>query len=349
MIFLLDIFTNKSVSYGEQTFSVFDFVSNKDQYNSFNTMCNYIDKNILDNMIVFIDDERIESYGYGCIDEFFQLLKKIDLRRKNVIFIVVTEVFLNLAKKYNIKNVIHEPHLEVINFYFGLYRIKNKLVGYTSENVPFVCLNGLMNPLRLKTILKLDEYDLLEQGYVTAFTQSFTNIPNHIRQKIKYDKSFESFYYKDRYKEDKNLINLIYIDRYIPGNIFLTIESFNNFDVAKSLRPLYTEKTLSPFLLRRLPLIIGMKNIIKRLEDEGFDMFTDLIDYEYDSIDPINIDEKVNLCISKNIKILQGNNFYSNADLNSRLDYNKNYVYSWLNSKVESIESNIKNILDTFI
>ncbi len=349
MLNFFDLSTKKSILYKGRTFNVFDFVSSRSNYNTFSEMCEYFKDIIEDNTIVFVDDEKLESFGYHCVDDFIRLLKKIDEEKKNLLYVFVTETLFNLSKSYEIKNSIHEPHLEILNSYYILIKYRKYLVDNCNDNYPYVSLNGLVNPLRIELLEVLEKYHLLEHGYVTAFSKSFVKINDKIRNKLKYDKVFESYYYNQKYSSTKNLINLLYINKHIPGNIFLTVESFNSTDVDKSLRPLYTEKTLTPFLLKRIPLILGFKNIMKTIKSEGFDIFEDYINYDYDAVDPKEFKNKVNLCVEKNINVLNGQNKIKKDDINLRLEYNKNHIFNWLKTKVNNTELLISNKLDTFI
>ena len=241
--------------------------------------------------------------------------------------------------------------MEVINFYYGSFIIRKSLMGNKIKDVSYCSLNGTRNQVRELLLYKLNEYGLLSEGYVTACGQFFLDLNDDVKTYISEDKFFDKFYYDEdhKYYQDKNLVNILYIDKHIPGNIFLTVESFNYDQVEKSLRPLYTEKTSTPFLTKRIPLIIGYKDIINNLRDDGFDMFDDIIEYEYDEIDHMDYQKKVDLCIKNNAHILKSNNFYEDFEIDKRLEYNKAHYNIWVESKILNLESNIEEKLKLFV
>lgn len=356
---LFKILTSEEVKWNQKSIKIFDMlryssnISNtfeEDKDNYIQNLCLFFDKKIENNTIFFIDDEKFEQQ-YDSIEVFFKFIKTIDSKNKNIIYIVKTKIFADYFEKYEIKNYIFEPLLEVINFYYGSFRIRKSLINNKVKDVSFCSLNGTRNQVREFLLYKLNEYGLLNIGHVTACKQFFLNLDEEIKEHVKEDKFFDKFYYDEehKYHQDKNLVNILYIDKHVPGNIFLTVESFNYNKVEESLRPLYTEKTSTPFLTKRIPLIIGYKNIINNLKNDGFDMFDDIIDYEYDSIDPINYQEKINLCIKNNLGILKDNDFYDNIDINKRLEYNKNHYNKWIEDKILNLEFNIENKLNLFV
>jgi hypothetical protein len=58
-----------------------------------------------------------------------------------------------------------------------------------------------------------------------------------------------------------------------------------------------TEKTIKPFLFYQIPIIISQKDIMKSLKNLGFDLFDDLIDLKFDSMEsPI---ERIELAVKE--------------------------------------------------
>jgi hypothetical protein len=82
---------------------------------------------------------------------------------------------------------------------------------------------------------------------------------------------------------------------------------------------------------------------------DGFDMFDDIIDYEYDKIDHMDYQKKVDLCIKNNSHILKHNNFYDNPEIDERLEYNKKHYNVWVENKILNFESNIEEKLKLFV
>lgn len=356
---LFKILTSERVEYDKKSIKIFDMlrysshISNileSDKNNYIKNMCLFLGKKISNNTIFFIDDEKFEQQ-YEKLEVFFEFIKRIDAKNKNIIYIVKTQIFADYFEKYGIKNYIFEPLLEVINFYYGSFRIRKSLVGDKIKDVSFCSLNGTKNQVREFLLYRLNDYNLLPEGYVTACGQFFLDLNGEVKNHIFEDKFFDKFYYDEghKYYQDKNLVNILYIDKNIPGNIFLTVESFNYDKIEESLRPLYTEKTSTPFLTKRLPLIIGYMNIIENLKMDGFDMFDDIIDYEYDKIDHMDYQKKVDLCIKNNSHILKHNNFYDNPEIDERLEYNKKHYNVWVENKILNFESNIEEKLKLFV
>ena len=74
-----------------------------------------------------------------------------------------------------------------------------------------------------------------------------------------------------------------------------------------------------------------------------------LIDYEYDKIDHMDYQKKVDLCIKNNSHILKHNNFYDNPEIDERLEYNKKHYNVWVENKILNFESNIEEKLKLFV
>ena len=56
-------------------------------------------------------------------------------------------------------------------------------------------------------------------------------------------------------------------------------------DLSKYDITTFTEKTLKPFLARQIPLFIGPPKLERELRKLGFDLFDDIVDYSFESID----------------------------------------------------------------
>ena len=56
-------------------------------------------------------------------------------------------------------------------------------------------------------------------------------------------------------------------------------------ETSHNLMRFMTEKSVKPFYNLQLPIILGYTNIIQHLRDLGFDMFDDIIDHSYDTVE----------------------------------------------------------------
>ena len=199
----------------------------------------------------------------------------------------------------------------------------------------FVCLNGLIKPHRIATVIEIYERGLNKFGNC----------------------SLGSLIYEPTNKKAKELIPTKYKDM-IPlliDNQFNTFETFNrffnygamgslkiisaivnvvtetNFDYSlcngyleDQFTPVITEKSIKPFVWKQIPIFICPKDNLLFLRKLGFDLFDDVIDHTYDSQeDGI---KRINMAIDQLEKICQYDlNYWDKFREENKHRFDKNY------------------------
>ena len=196
--------------------------------------------------------------------------------------------------------------------------------------------------------------NLIDEGYITATTFAYYSE----YKKFFKDLEFVDFYQtpRNRYFEENNtkidniqcslnLKNAFHIAENIPGKVFITVETEQErmFHTSNSVwGALISEKSLMPFLTKRIPLIIGSTPyVIKLLRDKGFDVFDDVIDHSYD-LEPEYF-KRLKLAIDLNKEnILNVNKIQTYKE---RLEYNHNFLITdFYQNEVDELKQFLKTV-----
>lgn len=162
-----------------------------------------------------------------------------------------------------------------------LLGVQAPFAAHYHDHTAFVSLNRRPNEERRYMLKVLHEFDLIKHGYVTDNSISnvryhgvrYTNNLAHIRP-IYPETLQEKFQGIDC---SSNFLNCVYINQNIPGNVVLQCNTVLDFYYP-------TEKWIQAFLLRRIPLTLACSGFVQRMRDMGFDVYDDLIDHSYDSV-----------------------------------------------------------------
>ena len=353
-----------------QSCTVFDCWNNRVELNGIMFYFSRNHKELIENnqyTIVCFDDEVFESQK-GKIEKFFYRFDKnfCDLIDKTI-FIFKTERLFNKVKNTKIKKILF-PYFDIMEDIISIKKLGKYPDNVSlNDNIFFFSLNGTYNNLRKKLLLTLFKFDLFENGYVTCHlnkkissnsTVEFKKVPSFILKKTRKDEFAEKIYFKTKKPCDRlfyeienipctlNLKNYFHISKNIPGSVYLGVESFSNVDFYNSLR-CPSDKTILPFICKRLPLILGEYQLIYTLRNYGFDMFDDILDHSHDDIKIENFEEKVIKCVTNNYNILKKNNFIQNNEINSRLKYNQNHLVNiWYKKVLGEFIEDIKQFIN---
>ena len=88
---------------------------------------------------------------------------------------------------------------------------------------------------------------------------------------------------------------------------------------------LYSEKTLLAFLSHQIPIMIGTPRLVEKLRLQGFDMFDDIVDHEYDLAPN---DRRVEIALESNKPVISVQ--YNTSPLLSRLRANRELALNTL-------------------
>ena len=229
-------------------------------------------------------------------------------RRCNLVFIVG-----NYADVDNLRRITGVEDIEVIPYktawfdiaYTRLSKAHNADTfyrnNYTFDKL-FISLNNRIRDYRTHFVDTLFKYDL--DGYV-----SFLQIDENTKKQFQYWKNprILELQIKERNNINKYLYKLP--NQWYRAPIHLISETFNtplpNGDIDIS------EKTTYPLLLGKPFLVAGPVDFHKHLGDLGFELYTEIFDYSFDSIE--NYEQRVDAML-RMVSELQYESYYELYD-----------------------------------
>ena len=125
-------------------------------------------------------------------------------------------------------------------------------------------------------------------------------------------------------ENDDNFIALDYIYGSTAVNIVTETQFFQHTGIV-------TEKTFHAWMAEQIPIVIGHKGIVEHCRQMGFDMFDDLVDNSYDTVDGAN---RITAAIERNQYLIQGK--IDLAPYKQRLQRNREYVLWGLIDKMQA-------------
>lgn len=257
-------------------------------------------------------------------------------------FILITNCNLDLSNYFDYLTHLQTNHLLSWNTETYSNNISNQQKIYNYINTPkhkiFLSLNKNTTqdrPHRLRLLCWYLENKLIENGYVSSLLlperkddvfksshkeiQMLENYYDEFIQKSPmildwngYDDSELSAKYDTSYLYNETLFSIVTETSYTNTRIFITEKT------PKSIRNLH------PFL------ILGDWNIHKKLEELGFKLYHDLIDYSFDSIKDNDL------------------RFIKFTEEVSRLIKNKDIIYEWYKSNKDKLIYNYEHLIKTF-
>jgi hypothetical protein len=129
------------------------------------------------------------------------------------------------------------------------------------------------------------------------------------------------------------LKNLFYLNNNFKALTHLVVET--------SMYEWCTEKSFQAFFCKRIPLTIGRKNINQYLRNQGFDMFDDIVNYQFDSID--DEDLRIKTAIKDNRDLLTKTEI---KNINQRLDKNREFLLTvWPSKYINNLIDQINQLI----
>jgi hypothetical protein len=180
-----------------------------------------------------------------------------------------------------------------------------------------------------------DQKQLLKHGFVTA--NDFSHYNSH---PLLYQDTFgTNTDTRGGVSVSSNLENLFYISENIPGMISIQVETFTTDDYFKSC---LTEKSMTALATQQIPIIVGPNaGLVDQIEKEGFDVFRDIINHDYDR--EKDYYARLKSAININLEVLSGNQKI--PDIGDRLKSNQRYLFGqWTDDTL----SKLKNVLTNF-
>jgi hypothetical protein len=286
------------------------------------------------------------------LEEFIPSLKDICSKKVNGIYtnyicfyspMLPNCEFLNLEKEYHNFVYYHQPLIAFgqIPGHIDVELIQPIEMKHTKN---YCCLINRSTPVRRQLFNFLQEKNLLESGYVSYRNVNRANVANNDHFLSKPYKNFKDIHYTD--DQTDNPRQYVW---YYPLQDFLFDFSIETFDEDV---PFLTEKSTKAFFWGKIPVSTSSRNLMNYVEQFGFDIFRDIIDYNYD----IQRDPKlrINLFLQQVYK-LATMNINDIPDLRQRLKNNQELmctlvtrsqtILSDINSNVGYINQNIDEFM----
>ena len=215
--------------------------------------------------IIFAAEEREISPGLNQHQDFSKL-SLIDL---DIVYgSFRTDKMIDVPKNARLH---HWPTLWCSRTYLEFSKLPEYTITHNHITKTYVCLNNKAHNHRCMLIDELVHNDLIKHGAVSWHEPEVSYdwkywTPTHLVLDGVYPKNLNS--YKSLPKEfDSTLFSL----------------------VAESTEDVLfiTEKTWTPILFKRPVLVFGAKDINKHLESLGIELYHELFDYSFDSLDRI--------------------------------------------------------------
>ena len=288
------------------------------------------------------------KYKVEYVSELKIFLESID--KENTIVLVENNIVYNFLIKKGFKSIFIDVFHDIFGDIESTRNLPNIKIRKDNFDYNYYCLNNRFSPDRQNIIKTLNKYNLLDYGYITQNAQinesySLNLKFNNVIYGNSLSKSFDNKEKKLCDQKNHNIYNNVRYSNHVKNLFFINdnIKTIVALVAETSLISRYiTEKSVQPFLLGKIPLIIGYTGLNQFLKNEGFDIFDDIIDYSFDSI--LNVDLKINIAIKTNQDILK--NFVITDDILKRLEYNQNYLlYSWTDKKINDIVKQIQELL----
>ena len=190
----------------------------------------------------------------------------------------------------------------------------------------YLSLCNRTRPDRFQLFNFLKDEKLLDKGFV-----SYRNVNHHWDkhfndESVKLDKpylNFEDALYPKSFEYKLDLGMLGYPRQFIwyyPVEKFLFDFALETHDFEP---PFLTEKSTKAFFWGKIPVVTGSRNLMAYLEQFGFDIFRDIIDYRYD----IQKEQYMRMDMYlEQVKKLANIDIQSIHNLKLRLEYNRNLV-----------------------
>lgn len=207
-------------------------------------------------------------------DELINVLTKHKPKIKILLGCYKGKKHEDLAKSLgiNINDFIFWP---TYFFNWGENALKNEFDYTKSDNtnlyIPFINYNGNPHIHRCHLVDQLARLNLIDKGVVSW------NIRND---------NFSFRYFDNKIREKDNYLTLLhsYIISQEYQNTFLEC-----IGEATSYVPFITEKTVRPLLMKKPFFVLGSYRYSNYLKYLGFELYDEIIDYEYDQVEDLEM------------------------------------------------------------
>lgn len=199
------------------------------------------------------------------------------------------------CSRYN-RQMIHGQYQKIGDDYISVKKIdKNKIIPYhfhphnevvmglkwsnTPKKKLYMCLNREPRAHRIQIYNDLLNKKLIDYGYVTFNSNSDSLKVKKIKSNG--NEYFETFNVPKLIMDESNFEGRFALHSPISKNSYIDLVT----ESSHTYLPFKTEKCVKPFYNLQFPIIFGHRGIINDLREMGFDMFDDIIDHSYDTIE----------------------------------------------------------------
>lgn len=152
---------------------------------------------------------------------------------------------------------------------------QRKPLGHTKIKKLFTSMNGRAHPWRCEFIDHMYKYNLFDHGYISW--HELDKVDDYVYEFKWWTPTTMSF--DAQWNGDDGMCDI-----YKPPNEFQT-SLFSLISESNTECLFYTEKTFLPILNKRPFFIYGAPHANTYIKNYGFEIFDDIIDYSFDSID----------------------------------------------------------------
>lgn len=275
------------------------------------TIINYCKQNKPKNVFIDSDTEWLWRFNKNEVDAIYETgVEKIEFLFSSFPCDYYQDYYEPLG--ISSKNITHWPTFwfnwaEVLSRHEGSYKTQT----YSNFQYPFISLNNKSHDHRCAIMDMLAKYQILDKGIVTWNKTPFTNDTYKFKH---YDNSFRGL--------SDDFVNKL-------DSFLICKEQHESFihviGEATCSVPFITEKTVLPMLYKKPFVTLSHSNWNKYLRNLGFELFEEIIDYSYDSID--NLEDRADKMV-QNLLPLVGQNYDKlYQKLLPKLEHNYNRVW----------------------
>ena len=236
------------------------------------------------------------------------------------------ESFLELEKQYDNFVYVHLPLIAFgqIPYHINIAQLSKINYKYKKN---FCCLTNRSTYLRRNVFNFLQEKNLLDLGFV-----SYRNVNRYdINTDHLLDQPFTNF--KETHYTHKHTDNPRQYVWYYPVENFLFDFSVETFFEDNTF---LTEKSTKAFFWGKIPVSTSTRNLMHYIEQFGFDIFRDVVDYNYD----IQRDPKVRMELYlQEIHKLATMDISTIPDLEIRLENNRRLMCTLVKRSQTTLEN----------
>jgi len=299
----------------------YDFNNNK--HKSPSDFIEYINSNVKScSKIIFdLQGEGHDTYRY--LTEFDSFRDKLNLKN------YTPKILWNLNKliKYKDYDIFYSKYYELVYWSVANNISKLKFENNTDRPYVFSFLNGSCRIHRTMMLRNIFDSDILMNNSIVTNLCDENNLPY-----IGYDENLQVMDVlvsnTHRWTTSDSISKLSYINLVSESDSKTFNDSF-----------FLTEKSIKPFVLQQIPIFLGATGIASHYRNYGFDLFEDIVNHSYDSVETLDL--KVNLILKELYRIYSFDFKTIFEKINDRLYHNYDLYGNMLNH-IEEINESLK-------